>query len=328
LKRPNIIRVFAIYMVLLYLWFFYLEPKIMLHTELTARVFLFKWGLGTHNIWYYLFIAPSFLYILSAFIIATLIFRPDLIEVKRYAKLLAYALAPFATAWTSSSLLLPQDDELREYIFSEKGYLLWFGIGYPLAYTIYSHLIIKIFNPLMKNVNLSEVMPKFYRASTKAARILGLPLLAFSVICVFFLLGRMLPGLFATLIFPSLGIYLAGYKLKDRPYRFLIAFPLFGQAVFWRMFLFDLGIFLHLAMDDLITRSARVIALLSLIRWSLFPIPGFGGAFASLALANFLLVYKLNNLYYVIASLPIPLTSLWLFGEWLMFYKALNRALK
>jgi hypothetical protein len=46
LRFPSLVRIFAVYMALRYIGLFYLEPKIMLHTELTTRGSLFLPALG------------------------------------------------------------------------------------------------------------------------------------------------------------------------------------------------------------------------------------------------------------------------------------------
>ena len=334
LERSRLVRIFAIYMVFLYLWASYLEPRVVLHCDKPYSVFLGKkFGIGIHNVWYSLFITPSILYIIVALMIAPLSINPGLIERRRYAKLLAYALAPFATAWISGALsFCPCLDELYEFTSSRLEYLAWFTLGYPLAYVIYAYLVYRIFDPMTREVDISGVMPRFYRASTLAARILGLPLLVFSVVTLLFLAARIVFGMFGVLIYPAIGLYLTGSKVKDKPYRFLIALPLFGQAACWRAFLFDLGVLINNLLAGgpvwiIPDAAARIIAPLSLTKWMLFPIPGFGGAQASLALVDFL-EYKLYGELSWITSPPTFITSLWLFGEWLMFYKALSSALR
>jgi len=333
MRHPSLIRVFAVYMVLLYLWAFYLEPRILLHCDKPYRIFLHKVaGVGVYNAWYWLFLAPSILYIIAASIIAPLAFRPNLMKRRRYARLLAYALAPFATALISgASSFCPGLDDLYEFTFSKSLYTFWFTIGYPLAYTAYAYLAYRIFDPTLKEVDPSELMPRFYKISTKAAKILGIPLLAFSIGALLLLLALSPFGMLGLLLYPALGLYLAGSRFRDKPYRFLIAFPLFGQAACWRSFIFDLGLLVNnaLARDSWVIPSsaASLIAPLSAARWLLFPVPGFGGAQASLALSDFL-EHRFYDKLTWITSPPTFITPLWLFGEWLIFYKAVSKTIR
>ncbi len=312
-------------MVLIYLLAAYLEYTAVLSCDKPYSVFV-RDAVG--GVWYLLFIAPSILYVVAALMLLPLALVPGLLVDRRYAVVVAFALAPFSTAWISSSMVFcPAWDDLYE-LASSRWYLLWFTIGYPASYLLYAYLVYRVFDPFIGGISASELMPRFYSASTRVARVLAVPLLALSIVLLL-LLAMLSPfGMFGVLIYPAIGLWLAGFsRFREKPYRFLIAFPLLGQVACLRTFIFDLGLVLNNILAGpywVIPDSvARILAPLLLGRWLLFPIPGFGGAQASMALADYL-EYRLYDRLTWINSPPTLLTAFWLFGEWLLFYKALK----
>ncbi len=331
MRRSMLIRVFALYMIALYLWAIRLEWKALMACDKPERLFVHSW-VNVSELWHLLFLAPTMFYVAVALIIAPLAFSPSLLGRGRYAKLLAYALAPFATAWISGAMIsCPARDELYEFILSEKKYLLWSSLGYPIAYAIYAVLVYRVFDPILGGIDASEISPRFHKASTKAARLVAPPLMAFSIVSLILLAARSPFGMFAPLIYPAIGLYLVGYsRIKSKPYRFLIAFPLLGQAVCWRTLIFDLELLLNNILAGggpswiIPDNVAHIIAPLLIVRWLMFPVPGFSGAQASLALSDYL-EYKFYGRLIWMNSPPTFITPLWLLGEWLIFYKALKK---
>ena len=330
LRRSILIRVFALYMIVLYLWAIQLGRAALISCDKPRRLFVHSW-VSVGEVWYTLFLAPLALHIVAILILAPLVFLPGLLVRREYGRLLAYALAPFATAWVSAAMITcPARDGLYDFILSEKKYLLWSLLGYPIAYAVYAVLVYKVFEPILGGIDASEVSPRFHRVSTLAARIVGPPLLVFSIISIILVFARSPFGMFAPLIYPAIGLYLAGYsRIRSKPYRFLIAFPLLGQAVCWRTFIFDLELLLNNILAGgppwvIPDNVARIIAPLLLVRWLMFPVPGFGGAQASLALADYLEYMFYGRLTWMVSP-PTFITPLWLLGEWLILYRTLDR---
>lgn len=320
MRRAMLIRFFALFMIVSYLWAFHLERMVLMTFGVSHYLFVGP-GPTVGMLWYLLFMAPSLLYLLAALVVAPLILYPGLVNRWRYARLLAYALAPYSTAWISGSMLF--NDELQELVLEKKLYFLWCFPLYPISYAIYAYLVYKVFDPILGDIEASRVSPRVYRLSTGVARILGYIFVALFLLAVVSL--EVLGFLLLAIIYLGLGMYITGFSgLKNKPYRFLIAFPLIGQAVYWRTWILDQPFFLLLAvLDTGILPSATlagVTASLLVIRWLLFPLPGFGGAQASLALSHYL-YYKF---YDKLVSLPTFITPLWLLGEWLIFYRALR----
>ncbi|MEB3862173.1 MAG: hypothetical protein GSR84_08150 [Desulfurococcales archaeon] len=331
MEYRRLVALFSIYMILLYTWAAYLEYNALVACDKPYRVFFHKTlGIGTDSVWFKLFIAPTLLYLVAALLLAPLAVSPGLVWNRRYRMVMALALAPFATAWISSTMFMCLSwGEVYEVIRSAWWLEAWVAVGYPLAYIAYAYLAYRVFEPLIGGVNPADLMPRFHSVSTRIARILAAPLLGVAVISVI-LLAMLSPfGITAALAYPAIGLWLAGFsRLRWRPYRFLIAFPLLGQAACWRTFTFDMELLVNIALGSgpggIQQGVASLLAPLLVARWALFPLPGFGGAQASMALADFLEYRLLGELYWV-ASPPTMLTPLWLLGEWLIFYKALTR---
>ncbi len=330
----RIVALFSVYMILLYLWAAYLEYNALLACDKPYRVFFHKTlGIGTDNVWYGLFLAPALFYLVAALLLVPLVVSPGLVWGRRYRVVLALALAlaPFATAWVSSAMFLCIAwGEVYEVIRAAWWLEAWVAVGYPLAYVAYAYLAYSVFEPLIGGVSPGELAPRFYRVSTMAARIISVPLLVVALASTV-LLAMLSPfGMQAALVYPAVGLWLAGFsRFRWKPYRFLIAFSLLGQAVCWRTFLFDMELLVNIALasgsEGIQEGVASVLAPLLLARWALFPLPGFGGAQAGMALADFLEYRLLGELSWI-ASPPTMLTATWILGEWIIFYKALARA--
>ncbi len=217
-------------------------------------------------------------------------------------------------------LLTDPLDTLVESVQARVAYLL----AYSLGYTVYAWLTYKVFDPLIGDTSISRVNPRLYASSTIVSAVVGSILTALPIVG---LVGR-LPTAIST-IYPGVGLLLVAVHptIRLKPYRFLLIFPLLGQAVSIRTLFIDApaSTLLFLLADKLSNES--LIAWSSLIRGLLFPIPGFGGAQASLATADFLR-YLGSGSTVPLLSAPVSFSAAWIFVEWLLFYRGLERGLR
>ncbi len=94
------VRLFALYVVGLYLFSFLLELKVVSYRGSLERYIAF-YIQHTGGVLVGLAIAPSVLYILCSIAFLWLAIDPRLKKDKTYSRITAYALAPLVTAWIS-----------------------------------------------------------------------------------------------------------------------------------------------------------------------------------------------------------------------------------
>ncbi len=196
-------------------------------------------------------------------------------------------------------------------------------LAYSIAYVVFTLLVYKVYDPLIGDADIAEVNNKIYRFSTIMATIVGL---------VF--IGGFFVGLISRLptvllmIYPGIGLLLVAFYLvvRRKPYRFLLAFPLLGQAVTIRTFFIDIPASYPLFVLADKALGERLVAWSLLVRGLLFPIPGFGGAQASLATVNFLQYLNTGSTIPMLSA-PITFSAIWIFLEWLLFYNELKKSL-
>ncbi len=261
---------------------------------------------------------PSIFYLSCVLLFMRLAFKPSMIQDNTILKITVYALTPLSTAWIASDLVIgnPHTDTTLA--------LLYFFLGYPGLYLIYAWLVYKVFDPLLGDIDLSNTKKGLYRLSSILAVTVGAILVFVSIVG---LIGRYMSLI--AMLYPGIGLLLAGYHpvLKRKPYRFLLTYPLLGQAlVVHTIFSVPVAIpFLEALNKGLI--SEGVLAWMMLIRGLLFPLPGFGGAEAGFALSVFfryLSDLSPITLLEKFPSIMVPVVPLWLLVEWILMYKAIS----
>ena len=336
------LRVFFGYLVVLFIWASFLEYGILKLS--LASQHLIKLNL---NSWLLMVYAHLILYVSAAIFFIIILVKPYKLNIWANARILAYFLAFWATAWIGLDLLFVYNElgnplpisGVADETFAERFFGYYVLLVYPVLYITYAILVESIFSNAFRDIDPQGVSPRIYRASTIIAGIVGVALLTLGLIGVLSIIEYGEEGLpfLAPMLYPGIGLCLVAFtgKVRRKPYRFLLVFPLFGQSVFVRglidgiplwLLLKEIGIGIGLSYTDILHAIKSIIIITSPIRWLLAVVPGFGGAQAGLALTNFLYYIAYGDVDLADYYPPISLTGLWLFGEWLLFYKSLRIA--
>ncbi len=312
-------RIFAIYMILLYMWVFYCEWTILRDAFRFIRYYYERCpDASVLGIPFKLLVyMPYSICMLALILLILLAIKPGLMHSRRYVLLLGYALASWVTAYITPGSLFER--------FRLGFIVLYTFIIYPAIYIVYIILIERFMGSLMGNLDLRNVSPRLYKSVTIAMALLGPPLLIIG------LMGWIFRNAVATVfLYPGIGAVIIAYhsKYRRRPYRFLLLAPLIGQAmplmastVDWAPLwpftqwllprLFHIG---RIGPEQSIGPNTPAKCYYVHARYPLFPIPGYGGFTAIIALAGY-------------TTGPISLSSILIFLEWLMFYKALKKSM-
>ncbi|MCE4610042.1 MAG: hypothetical protein F7C36_06690 [Desulfurococcales archaeon] len=318
MKQTNITRIFAAYIITLYIIALLVEIDTIWREAQLKWIFLqYPTSPWMPQLAILTFI-PSIFYLSCVLLFMWLAFKPSTIQDNTILKITVYALTPLSTAWIASDLVIgnPHIDTTLA--------LLYFFLGYPGLYLIYAWLVYKVFDPLLGDIDLSNTKQGLYRLSSILAVTVGAILVFVSIVG---LIGRYMSLI--AMLYPGIGLLVAGYHpvLKRKPYRFILAFPLLGQALNVRTII-SLPMatpFLEVLDKGLI--SDGVLAWIMLIRGLLYPLPGFGGAEAGFALSVFFRYLSGLSSTMVISDFPsmmIPIVPLWLLVEWILVYKAIS----
>jgi len=316
LEHERYTRLFALYMTASLIWIFYMERTALLLCDCASTI---KAAGATT-----MYLLPTLLYIPAMLAFIALLRDPSLIHKQRYLTVLAYALALFTTAWVSPDMF---EGTLLNigYDVTTSLLVLLYQLVYPIWYLAYAYLLYKTLDPLFEGVTASTVSPKTYRI---------LNWLAGATAVVFLALGLtwgLLGGYTVrALIIPGLGLAALAFwrPIREKPYRVFLVLPLFGQAAGVRATFFDAEVqnLLLYPLDVDIHYVTGTIAFLSLFRWALFLLPGFGGAHASMPLYNYFVYKKYRELGYdilVYSEVPPGFVSpVWLLAEVMIFYKS------
>lgn len=209
-------------------------------------------------------------------------------------------------------------------------WFVYFIVLYPLMYLAYTILVVRLFGLLTEEQDLKAASPRVYRVTTVIMGVLGPPLLIIGFISL--LAGLAAEGLSLGILFlyPGISLTIAAYHpgFRRKPYRFLLVAPLVGQASLARVFIdwatlwpftrWLLPVLFHIrpiGPEQYIYAENPISYYYALAGYMLFPVPGYGGINAVFSLAR-------NT------AGPMSLTSIVLFLEWLMFYRALKRVLR
>ncbi len=318
MKQTNIIRIFAAYIIILYIM------ALLVEIDTIWRKAQLKWIFIQYptSPWIpqlvLLIFAPSLFYLSCILVFVWLAFKPKTIQDNTFLKIAVYALTPLSTAWIAPDLVI-ETLHLNTTLS-----LLYFFPVYPALYLIYAWLIYKVFDPLLGDLDLSNTKKGLYRLSSILATTIGAILVSLSVVG---LIGRYLSLI--AMLYPGIGLLVSGYHpvLKRKPYRYILAFPLLGQALNTRTII-SLPIsvpLLNILDKGLVSES--VVAWTMLIRGFLYPLPGFGGAEAGFALSVFFrhtAGLSFDTIIRTFPSMMIPVVPLWMFVEWIIMYKAIS----
>ena len=319
-------RIFAIYMILLYMWVFYCEWTILRDAFRFIRYYYERCpDASVLGIPFKLLVyMPYSICMLALILLILLAIKPGLMHSRRYVLLLGYALASWITASISPGILLLRYEAFYG-VLSREFIMLYTFIIYPAIYIVYIIFMERFIEPLIGGLDLRSVSPRLYKGVTIVMALLGPPLLIIGLTGWIFR-----NAVTAALLYPGIGAVIIAYhsKYRRRPYRFLLLAPFIGQdmplmattvdwAPLWPFTQWLLPRLFHIKRigpEQFLYTDNPVYYYYVYARYPLFPIPGYGGFTAINALAGY-------------TTGPISLSSILIFLEWLMFYKALKKSM-